>query len=243
MKQCPQCGSTYTDDTLSFCLTDGAPLDIRDPARTERFELEQTTAETSLKPTENARVRIDLPSQQEQPYTPSSTARIGSTENTKGINRGVVAGLVAALIVVIGVLGSIIVYLAIQNRGLEAVDENSVGMTEKKEERDSSSRENLSDDTASTPTNPSPAPPEEDEPEFDEEVIKRVNSPNDGFLALRNLPDAEKGTRIAKIPHGDIVVLGRCQTKAVKIGIRTGYWCRARWEGLEGWVFDVWLTD
>src|SRR5437868_5312614 len=28
VKRCPQCGSTYTDQTLSFCLSDGSPLEI-----------------------------------------------------------------------------------------------------------------------------------------------------------------------------------------------------------------------
>ena len=26
MKKCPKCGSSYTDDNLNFCLTDGARL-------------------------------------------------------------------------------------------------------------------------------------------------------------------------------------------------------------------------
>ena len=251
MKQCPQCGSTYTDDTLRFCLTDGAALEEHDPAKTEKFELEQTTAESSLKPTENARVRIDLPAREEDPYKSSRPPAVETTGTKKGVSWGVVAGIVAALLIVIGVLGSVIVYLAIQNgdQGSDvAAGENGSGedmarLKDKIEEPGNrlGSNSNIEiDRNAATPT---PAPSEEEEPEFDDEVIKRVNSPKDGFLALRDLPDTEKGSRIAKIPHGDIVVLGRCQTKAVKIGIRTGYWCRARWEGLEGWVFDVWLTD
>lgn len=39
MKRCPSCNSTYADNSLSFCLTDGTPLvsetaDSYDPART-----------------------------------------------------------------------------------------------------------------------------------------------------------------------------------------------------------------
>src|SRR5262245_2003043 len=30
MKACPKCNSTFTDETLSFCLTDGTPLIYRD---------------------------------------------------------------------------------------------------------------------------------------------------------------------------------------------------------------------
>jgi hypothetical protein len=35
MKRCPKCSSTYTDDSLNFCLTDGAPLSsVADPDAT-----------------------------------------------------------------------------------------------------------------------------------------------------------------------------------------------------------------
>jgi hypothetical protein len=32
MKNCPKCGSRYTDDTLSFCLSDGSPLSDEEAA-------------------------------------------------------------------------------------------------------------------------------------------------------------------------------------------------------------------
>jgi hypothetical protein len=38
MKRCPACNQTYTDESLSFCLNDGAPLlSIADPPPTEMY--------------------------------------------------------------------------------------------------------------------------------------------------------------------------------------------------------------
>ena len=45
MKQCPQCRTTYTDDTLKFCLADGT------------FLSEMGEEETAVRPA----VRVDIP--------------------------------------------------------------------------------------------------------------------------------------------------------------------------------------
>jgi hypothetical protein len=72
-------------------------------------------------------------------------------------------------------------------------------------------------------------------------VTARVNSPADGFLALRSSPSSDHGDRIAKIPHGSIVTIQNCERDRVKIGSRTGRWCMITWSGYDGWVFDAWL--
>ena len=68
-----------------------------------------------------------------------------------------------------------------------------------------------------------------------------VNSPNDGFLALRNLPSAEIGTLVAKIPHGTRINVLLCSEQSVSVGGRTGHWCMVSHNNKTGWVFDVWL--
>lgn len=42
MKICPACNTTYTDDTLRFCMKDGTPLVSSDAASTQTNEEEQT---------------------------------------------------------------------------------------------------------------------------------------------------------------------------------------------------------
>jgi uncharacterized protein HemX len=69
----------------------------------------------------------------------------------------------------------------------------------------------------------------------------KVNSPNDGFLALRSDPNTETGTQIMKIPHGSIVILNNCEKTTVKVGGRVGRWCDVEYKGQSGWVFSAWL--
>jgi Bacterial SH3 domain len=90
---------------------------------------------------------------------------------------------------------------------------------------------------ANRPVTPPPAPT----PNSPGTVTARVNSPNDGFLALRAAPDADRGQRIAKIPHGDVVTIENCNRNKVTIGARSGRWCLISWNGYEGYVFDAWL--
>lgn len=64
----------------------------------------------------------------------------------------------------------------------------------------------------------------------DDRVI--VNSPDDGFLALRSEPTTKSGKRLAKIPHGTALRLGVCQPTS------NGSWCQTSYAGLSGWVLD-----
>lgn len=70
----------------------------------------------------------------------------------------------------------------------------------------------------------------------------RVNSPGDGFLALRSEPNSEIGYRIVQIPHGEYVRILGCQNFSQRVGGRTGRWCRVNYDGFVGWAFDGWLN-
>lgn len=70
----------------------------------------------------------------------------------------------------------------------------------------------------------------------------RVNSPGDGFLALRSEPNHERGERLAKIPHGASIQIIGCQDYATTIAGRRGRWCRVNYGGQYGWAFDAWLS-
>ena len=69
-----------------------------------------------------------------------------------------------------------------------------------------------------------------------------VNSPGDGFLALRSYPSADGGYRILQIPHGANVRVISCQGYSQRINGRTGRWCRVSYGGSTGWAFDGWLV-
>jgi hypothetical protein len=66
----------------------------------------------------------------------------------------------------------------------------------------------------------------------------RVNSPGDGFLALRTLPSSTSGARVLAIPHGALVTVSGCSGTG-RAG--SGRWCRATYNGYSGWVYDSYL--
>ena len=64
-----------------------------------------------------------------------------------------------------------------------------------------------------------------------------VNTPGDGFLALRSEPSVRRGRRLFKIPHGTMLTLDECRTWP-----GDGRWCRTRFRGQTGWVFERYLV-
>lgn len=64
-----------------------------------------------------------------------------------------------------------------------------------------------------------------------------VNTPGDGFLALRSEPSASTGVRLAKIPHATPLSLGDCVATS-----ETGRWCRTTYKGQSGWVLERYLS-
>ncbi len=69
-----------------------------------------------------------------------------------------------------------------------------------------------------------------------------ADSPRDGYLVLRQGPRAARGTEVLRIPHGAALELGECRPPGTSPGGRWGSWCRARYSGAEGWVFDAFLS-
>lgn len=68
----------------------------------------------------------------------------------------------------------------------------------------------------------------------------RVNSPGDGFLALRSEPSASRGVRVNKIPHGKTIRVYSCGGRTT-VGGRSGRWCQVVYRRDVGWVFDAYL--
>ena len=69
----------------------------------------------------------------------------------------------------------------------------------------------------------------------------RVNTPGDGYLALRTAPSTERGQRILKIPHGTYIAVYNCRGITFA-GSKRGRSCQTVYEDNQGWVFDAYLT-
>lgn len=233
MKRCPNCRSTYTDDGLRFCLTDGSELV---PVADEQ----ETVLGSRGKP---------LPA--EIPPAPSfSTGPAESRESGPILGKMIaIAGVLGAVLVIGAIAFVLVIYLASRaksgdngNGSKTPVTSPSASPTpDVEKQRLQDELANVQKRLAEEQKNANRAVNEPRDPTSPGSVTARVNSPNDGFLALREQPDADHGERIAKIPHGDVVTIENCDRNKVTIGGRTGRWCLVSWNRYEGYVFDAWL--
>ena len=236
MLQCPVCGTTYTDTSLRYCLTDRAQL----------APVEQETVVRSVNP-----VRVDIPRATEV----ASAFRAPAVEEKKGgfpIFK-VLLAVVGLGIVVVGAVGMIGAFFYFNSRGNDSNQNgknssNSPSATptldpdrQRLQDQIANMQKQLDEQKNANRSAKPPGFPTPDNQSNPGVVTARVNSPADGFLALRSAPSSDYGDRIAKLPHGSVVTIENCERERVKIGNRTGRWCMVAWSGYDGWVFDAWL--
>lgn len=237
MKQCPNCGTTYTDETLRFCLTDGATL--------ESVAIDEKTAAF-----DRNRVRVDFQKDSapesvntviSPPFSPPQNAE------KKGTNWAIVGVLGVLLVFVLLGFAGFAGYVFYTQSGSDnkhtAVNSPTPNVSptrsgdKKLEEKVANLEKQLEEQKDKNTTNSSnPFPTETPTAER----TARANSPGDGFLALRSLPSTETGERLAKIPHGAPLTVLDCP-KPTNPGKMKGSWCRVIYNGQEGWAFDAYM--
>ena len=247
MKQCPKCRTNYADDTLRFCLEDGTPLiDLGEdptvvrPSNRESYDTEILPANNTT-PGGGA-TRVDIPTSPERSTTPIT---VQAYKSDFPWTKLVVAVLAIGLIVVIGA-GLLGVAFYVGSRKNETVITPTPPPRSTQTPDDEKKR--LEDENAKLKKKleESSGANSNDE-EFDFSNIPNfggtaeVNSPKDGFLALRNLPNVQYGSVIAKIPHRTTINILMCSEDSVSIDSRSGHWCMVSYNDEVGWVFDAWL--
>ena len=237
MKLCPNCKTTYSDDTLRFCLADGTNL------------IPTTNAEKTVEMSGGTnQMRFDTPAQSEP--TVISPAKLQTQPARNGINPWlVVLPLFGILfLAVLGLLGYILLKptnVAVSNTATPTPttsvtpDKETTALKEELESLKKQIENQKTPTKNDSATRPFPA----QNPSVPTIQTARVNSPNDGFLALRSIPDSENGIMFAKIPHGTNLEIIGCQKNITqKPGKRRGRWCRTNYNGQNGWVFDAFLS-
>ena len=248
MKQCPTCRTNYSDDTLRFCLEDGTPLvdsgeqeTVVRPGDRESYVTEQLPSNITTPGGDRTRVDVPPADRNTRPITVQKMG--GDFPWTKFV----VVGLAIGLIVVVGAgLLGVAVYVGSGRKNNVVVSSSPTPVAtptadaEKKRLEDEVAKlKKKLDDTNGSNSN--------SDSTFDFSDLAglggtaEVNSPKDGFLALRNLPNVQYGERIAKIPHGATINILMCSDDAVTIDTRTGHWCMVSYSEQVGWVFDAWL--
>jgi hypothetical protein len=250
MKHCPTCGTDYADDTLRFCLEDGTPLGDMDetatvvrPSERESYKTEKLPSNLTIP--QHEALRVDIPTTRQT--TPSTTVITGGSDFPWG--KFVIAILVIGLVVVVGAgLLGVAMYMG-SNRNNAAVVTPTPTPAFTPTTTPDNDKKKLEDEVA----NLKKKLEESNNSNSDSDVpynaddfssvggTAQVNSPSDGFLALRNLPSAEIGQRIAKIPHGATISIMACTDQVETIAGRKGHWCMVTYNSQVGWVFDVWL--
>lgn len=241
MKLCPNCKTTYSDDTLRFCLTDGTNL-ISAASSTEK------TVEMSGRTNQ---MLFDTPSQSVP--TAVSPVKTETKAARGGINPWFIFLPIFALLflAVVGLAGYILLRpekVVISNTttptptvaptATSTPDKETAALKEELESLKKQIEEQKKPSKNDSTARPFPT----QNPSMPAIQVARVNSPNDGFLALRSIPDTA-GLMLAKIPHGTNVEIIGCQKNVTqKPGKRRGRWCRTDYNGQSGWVFDAFLN-
>jgi hypothetical protein len=230
MKQCPVCKAAYADDSLSFCLNDGATLlAVPDEQATQVISPVKSTVAADFK----SYIPSAAPVLHNQPAAPPR-------QNSK--TAFVVAALAALLLLI--VVGGIAAFILVprDERNSDLKTPTPKRETDEQKEKIASLERQIQDlkkspkPSAAPLSSNSPAPPTRSG-----KATARVKQASDGFLALRSEPSAETGYQILKMPSGATVELEDCRQSYQTIAGRRGRWCMVSYAGETGWAFDGWL--
>src|SRR5436190_10623468 len=103
MKKCPQCGTQYSDVTLSFCLQDGTPLIVAPQTDTPTVVLGEEEAVAARRDA----VRIPVGDPQSDAWGQSQVTHVASPQSEKkGSKMALAIGLtVAGMLLLFGIIG------------------------------------------------------------------------------------------------------------------------------------------
>jgi len=233
MKQCPNCQTVYPDDSMRFCLNDGANL-ISAPeeaAETIRMSFDKNPSRVDVAP-------VSVPTY----FPPVSSLPSSVKKSPVGLIITGILGLL--LLLVIGGLAAFILLRPADNKNSAAVTSTpTVSPTITPNNETAKFKEemaNLQKQLQDQKNQQKSLPAETFSPPKESPTTARANSPRDGFLALRSEPNAETGNRIAKIPHGATLTVVACP-KSSNAGKIAGRWCQVIYNGQAGWAFDAFM--
>ena len=240
MKQCPNCKTNYTDDSLQFCLSDGANL--------LSLSNEQKTVQMSFGGNEPMRVNLP-PNSVPTVFAPRPFINDQPISQNQPAKKGfglIVAGLFGILLLlVVGLVAGYILLRPRDNQPIANISPTSNtapinAPTVAPNDETTRLKEEMANLKKQLDAQKNQKPNSTFEPVAPPNQIGRTahaNSPGDGFLALRSEPDSESGYRIAKIPHGAALTVIACP-KASNVGKMAGRWCQVNYNGQSGWAFD-----
>jgi len=232
MKQCPNCKTAYADDSLSFCLNDGANLtSVPEAAETVQMSFDKNPAHAGVAP-DSVPTYFSPPI----PQPPAKNAVSPIIIGVLGLLLLLAIGGFAAFVLLrpTGDKNPVVAVSPTQSVSPTAAPNDE---TAKLKEEMTNLQKQLQNRKNQKPNAPAEIVPPPKQPGN----TARANSPRDGFLALRSEPNSETGHRIAKIPHGAALTVVACP-KPSNSGKMAGRWCQVVYNGQSGWAFDAFMS-
>lgn len=246
MKQCPVCKTTYTDESLKFCLADGNLLSGSGEAEQPTMVFQDRNPMQINIPPNTVPEKFQLPTTSVQTDKKSSLPLI------------LASLFVLILLAVIGV-GAVFLFKPFGGSETAVVSNNSANSNNSNTKTNISANnqsKELEDKLANlerqlqeqknqkktTPAQTFPNPQPTANANSSGTPTAKVKPSSDGFLSLRTEPNVKTGTQLVKIPTGSSVQIENCEKKSLTIDGRNGRWCMVSYNGETGWVFDAWLA-
>ncbi len=125
MKQCPNCQTKYTDDTLKFCLQDGTPLVSPANSETEMPTVAFTDSETLVSPRRVERLDVPVENLNSQDWQPSLETKVSVFEpEQKKPNTFFIVAL-TAIVTLLLFGGAVGTWFYLKNKKPEVVQSNN----------------------------------------------------------------------------------------------------------------------
>jgi len=169
MKHCPKCQTSYTDDSLKFCLQDGMPLD-EFPDQSSPTVAFDTDSETIVSPKRVEPIRFEPPSSYQNDWQPSQSVIVQPA--AKKSNTTAIVLLTALGTILLLGLGGIGVWLYFSKSKTEvAVNVNTTPVNRPQNSNSSNNQILINNSPTPAPTQtPTPSP----QPTLKPEQIKAV---------------------------------------------------------------------
>ena len=167
MKSCPQCQTSYTDDSLKFCLQDGTPL-VSQNEETSAPTLVLSEAETVVTPRPPNQMQFDLQNESQTDYATNQNY-VQPEEKTNTFK--IVGITVLTMFILLGVIG--VGALFYFNSGKKEIAQNNNAVKNTKATTKQTPEANKPENTEDNSETPTPTETPEKTPEINTAQIRK----------------------------------------------------------------------
>ena len=178
MKYCPSCQTTYTDDTLRFCLQDGTPLAEVSDSSSQQPTVSFTDDETLISPRQVEPLRIPVEKLQTPDWEQSRETKVSAIPAEPKKSRVALAVFLTALVMLLLFGGAIGAWFYLKNGKKETAQtaNNKAALNQSPNPKNDNKTEvfpSPSDSPKDLTPSPTPSPTGTPMPDFNPEKVKK----------------------------------------------------------------------